>query len=784
LGCSNPLVIQEGAGRSFGEYFVHNNNWNDNYGGTHVIHACDADDWYADVNIPNHSDNAVEAYLNVHKDYDNEPLANIQSGTFAAEGPQVAGTIWNMAWDIWMGSGNDGSPFSHELMIWTENFGQRPAGNQVGTTVIGGFTYEVWRLGSGDGGIITYLSTVPQRSGTMPLAEFFADVRARGWTPTTTWQVDFGVETVDTNGTTQRFTFTGFSIVEGPPPTTTTSTTTTTTSTTSTTVPPTTTTQPPTTTTVPATTTTTTPTAGLCGPVDQNITGTQAGFTVPQGENWRVTGTLNLTGDAHVEGCLSARAGVTINGNGNELMVMADADSMGRLDFDGGDGGPRWTEADGGSLPTGWTSGMMVLAAPHTPGARNATTVTLGSVLPNLRFPVPTQADRPTELVRTDAGITVNEVSRIMFMRPGFDGVGDTAPLVPGCPCPSLLSNVSVVDSGNATADGGLGHYPIHFHRLGDNVRGTLVEHSLVLRGRNHAYVAHQSHGVTFSDSVAVDPAGAAFWWDVREAGRGTPPDASSASDDVVYNRVGVLGQRKGNGVESPPEVTSLLIGHGVGNVMRDSWVAGTQLQGVANGSCIHWASPTNSFPDTWVVERITCHNGTAENGHFWWYNHTGSARGLPHFVVDNIIVDFGSNAVRVGAYNQSSEPAKYENLLTDGRVLLNVQGVNPNSQEHVTFTGGRVDHFFVGHHNATGRVESSTVRPSFEMINVDTRTGVVINEADAPRTQIGRGRFSGVTVNGAPLTRADVNVVFIQTGSVYSFSDEAWPGTVDFTVS
>ena len=46
----------------------------------------------------------------------------------------------------------------------------------------------------------------------MPLSAFFDDVpRAEGG-PTTTWQVDYGVETVDTNGTTQRFDFTGFSI--------------------------------------------------------------------------------------------------------------------------------------------------------------------------------------------------------------------------------------------------------------------------------------------------------------------------------------------------------------------------------------------------------------------------------------------------------------------------------------------------------------------------------------------------------------------------------------------
>jgi hypothetical protein len=206
------VVITEGAGRSFfepdgGEYFVHNNNWNDAYGGSHVITACSYDNWYAIANIPNHSDNAVEAYLNVHRDYNDFPLANIQSVDFAGAGPKCAGCIYNVAFDIWVGQG-----FTHELMIWTENWGQRPAGNQVDTISVAGHTYQVWRNSSGDGGIITYLSTTDQLSGTMPLQPFFGDARARGWTPTTTWQVDFGVETVDTNGTPQRFDFTGFTI--------------------------------------------------------------------------------------------------------------------------------------------------------------------------------------------------------------------------------------------------------------------------------------------------------------------------------------------------------------------------------------------------------------------------------------------------------------------------------------------------------------------------------------------------------------------------------------------
>jgi Glycosyl hydrolase family 12 len=152
---------------------------------------------------------SVQTYPNVHRDYPNVPLSSIQSARFAATGPHCTGCIWNIAFDIWIGDG-----LSHELMIWTENFGQRPAGDPVGTTTIGGHAYEVWRNGLGDGGTITYLSITPQTSGDMPLNLFFDDVQARGWTPTTTWQVDYGVEIVDTNGNPERFNFTDFSITD------------------------------------------------------------------------------------------------------------------------------------------------------------------------------------------------------------------------------------------------------------------------------------------------------------------------------------------------------------------------------------------------------------------------------------------------------------------------------------------------------------------------------------------------------------------------------------------
>ncbi len=207
-------TIKEGGSASYseaggGEYLIHNNNWNDDAGGNTVITACNYDNWYLVSDTPNHSDMSVQTYPNVHRDYNNVPLTGITSARFAATGPRCTGCVYNIAFDIWIGSG-----FSHELMIWTDNWGQRPIGNIVGTVTIGGHEYQVWRSGSGDGGVFTYLSTTPQLSGDMPLSEFFKDVQNRGWKATTTWQVDYGVEIVDTNGNPERFNFTDFAITD------------------------------------------------------------------------------------------------------------------------------------------------------------------------------------------------------------------------------------------------------------------------------------------------------------------------------------------------------------------------------------------------------------------------------------------------------------------------------------------------------------------------------------------------------------------------------------------
>ncbi|GAA1552734.1 GH12 family glycosyl hydrolase domain-containing protein [Kribbella lupini] len=196
----------QGDGRSFGAYYVHNNMWN-NENGTYTLGACDYDNWYLDVTQPLPGDRGVQAYPNVHKDYDDIALSKIKSATFAATTPaSCAACIYNVAFDAWIGDNLD-----NELMIWTDNKGQVPAGDKVGTVTFGGFTYDVWH----EQGYTAYVSQKTQKSGTMPLASFFADMVGRGWAPkATTWQIDYGVEVVSTGNTQQHFAFTDFSIQE------------------------------------------------------------------------------------------------------------------------------------------------------------------------------------------------------------------------------------------------------------------------------------------------------------------------------------------------------------------------------------------------------------------------------------------------------------------------------------------------------------------------------------------------------------------------------------------
>jgi hypothetical protein len=202
---------------SEGGYVVHNNMWNvSGYNVSEKLDACSHKSWNVTATADNsRGDGAVKTYPNVHKDYHDwgsgkEPAWSsfkTLNSTFAAEGSGTG--IYDIAYDIWM----NGVPGNREIMIWTENRGQRPAGNLVAQGVsLSGITWDVWATGNN-----SYLAFVPRSplpSGSLDLKAMIDLLIAQGRIPanSTLGQICFGVEVVSTDGKPATFHFTDFSV--------------------------------------------------------------------------------------------------------------------------------------------------------------------------------------------------------------------------------------------------------------------------------------------------------------------------------------------------------------------------------------------------------------------------------------------------------------------------------------------------------------------------------------------------------------------------------------------
>jgi hypothetical protein len=216
--CTDPTFTTSdpNGGQTIDGYYVHNNMWNCGgmYTCTETLSACSYNSFFVIANANDDAhDGAVKSFPNVHKDYQAAPaISSFQSitTTFAATSPHVG--IYDVAYDIWLNG--VASAGSNEIMIWTENFKQVPAGGKVDAVTLGGQAYDVYR--TGDGGYIALVPTQVMLSGSIDLLGMFQYLMSKGFlaTDSTIGQIDYGVEIVSTDGSDARFDFTDFSIVE------------------------------------------------------------------------------------------------------------------------------------------------------------------------------------------------------------------------------------------------------------------------------------------------------------------------------------------------------------------------------------------------------------------------------------------------------------------------------------------------------------------------------------------------------------------------------------------
>jgi hypothetical protein len=228
--CTSPYFTTSdpNGGISDGGYYVHNNLWNAaKYPGTTgTTSVCSFHSWNHTGQASNaNGTGEVKTYPNVHKDYSEPAISSLSALTSRwgmAPSPGVG--IYDVAYDLWL----NGVPGSPEVMIWTENHNQRPAGDVVARGLsFGGMTWDLWA--TSDNSYIAFAapadatsaqpgwpSNVARSSGSLDLLAMLRYLQSVGrvTSGSTLGQVCYGVEIVDTGGAPQTWHLTDFAITQ------------------------------------------------------------------------------------------------------------------------------------------------------------------------------------------------------------------------------------------------------------------------------------------------------------------------------------------------------------------------------------------------------------------------------------------------------------------------------------------------------------------------------------------------------------------------------------------
>lgn len=211
--CTSPKFVtsDSNGGISDGGFYVHNNLWNLKSGSSGKTEVCSFRSWNHLANVRDSGDHAVQTYPNVHKDLSNRTIASFArlNSSFEMSSPDVG--IYNVAYDFWI----NGVP-NEEVMIWTDNYRQTPAGSKRDTVTISGTSWDVYST-SGNG----YIAFVPAngvriKSGSLDLKAFLTYLVDKGMKSSTDTvdQICYGIEIVDTAGSSRVFNLTNFSLTE------------------------------------------------------------------------------------------------------------------------------------------------------------------------------------------------------------------------------------------------------------------------------------------------------------------------------------------------------------------------------------------------------------------------------------------------------------------------------------------------------------------------------------------------------------------------------------------
>ncbi|GGO91039.1 G8 domain-containing protein [Wenjunlia tyrosinilytica] len=307
--------------------------------------------------------------------------------------------------------------------------------------------------------------------------------------------------------------------------------------------------------------------------------------------------------------------------------------------------------------------------------------------------------------------------------------------------------------------EGVLGRYPLHFHMMGDATRGTVVDSVVVRDCGNHAFVPHNSHGITLRDCVSHNTWDDAYWWD------GAPDTRhdQGPSHDLRYERCVASRVRA-----DPPfrgyRLTGFALGAGHGSAARGCVAVG--VRGTTSSSGFFWPEGGSG---TWEFTDCVAHNNAADGIFVWQNNH------LPNTVRTFLGYHNGGHGIEHGAYLNdfayrdcvlhangvggvlihalgAREGTVFGNLLIDGGGLSDHAFATARHTSYggtVTITGCRL----LGHRTAGIAVRSSGGQPDELDIAACEFTGNELRLDDhvPERSRIRLRREDGSTVTVGP---------------------------------
>jgi len=219
--CANPYFTTSGtnAGVDDGGFYVHNNLWNAaKYPGTTgTLQVCSYRSWNHTAVASNASGTGeVKTYPNVHRNLVGRTIGSFATltSTFEHKSPGNVG-IYNVAYDFWI----NGIP-NEEVMIWTDNHRQVPAGSRFATVTLSGISWDVYATPDNH-----YIAFVP--SGGARLTSGALDLRGfllylvkvgRHSASDTVDQIGYGIEIVDTGNVPRTWSITDYSLTVAPAP--------------------------------------------------------------------------------------------------------------------------------------------------------------------------------------------------------------------------------------------------------------------------------------------------------------------------------------------------------------------------------------------------------------------------------------------------------------------------------------------------------------------------------------------------------------------------------------